>query len=728
MASVNDLILSEAIRHMVALQRYDNGVVARIIALLNRSDQRLMAELAARLEGLDAGSFSMQRLESLLTSVWSLNSEAYAQLGRALTEELKQFVPYEVSYQEQMLKTHLPVGVHVAAVSAEQVYAAALSRPFQGVLLQGVWSDLDASKLKRVRQAIAQGFVEGKTTDQITRELRGTRAKGYIDGLLQKDRRDIEAVVRTALAHTAGVAQDNVMEANADLIKASMWSSTLDLRTSPQCRIRDRLLYTPDTHKPIGHKVPWGAGPGRLHWRAVTEGTPVLTSSGWTSVESVKQGDLVLTHRGRWMPVLAARSKLCDSGVVRVIHTKSGRELRATDDHPVLTAGSGWKFAGALKAGDKLFCNPESLGEIFGAPSVVGTESQDCPSRADESQVAILRTIKLVAANVNLESEHEVRPSEVDDRCAEWVLRNPEVIEADECMQHHFLALAQALLECGCDALSKVLSSTYRHWFAAHALGVYGVEAVGSIGGNDFICDPRHASGVSLLHANGVHSVLFRRLFGESEGPMLLTSHALNASGTEVDESLLGLVAHRDAVLLGKVREAAIGKTKLSLDTSKRLSLVDMMLLDDASMIDLGFVHDEVLTLEVQKCNNLVYDLEVQGDASYIAAGVVVSNCRSGQVPVLKSYKELGIDLPDIEVNGRTRASMDGQVPKETSYADWLKNQSLARQTDVLGETRARLMRDGKLGMDAMYDSKGRFLTISELKQRDAEAFKRAGL
>ena len=90
---------------------------------------------------------------------------------------------------------------------------AALARPFQGVLLKNVWSDLDVQKFKKVRQSIAQGYVEGKTTEQIIRELRGTRAKGYQDGIIQRDRRDVEAVVRTALGHTAGVAQNNVMEA-----------------------------------------------------------------------------------------------------------------------------------------------------------------------------------------------------------------------------------------------------------------------------------------------------------------------------------------------------------------------------------------------------------------------------------------------------------------------------------------------------------------------------------
>lgn len=278
MDSVNDLLLQEHIRHQVDLQGYTTNVLSRILAVLNRSDKRLAAELAVALESMDATMFSMERLESLLTSIRSLSAAVYAEMGLELTKELKEFVAYEVAYQQQMLVSHLPVSVHVASVSAEAVYAAAMSRPFQGVLLKNVWSELDATKMKRVRQAIAQGFVEGKTTEQIIRELRGTRAKSFEDGLIQKDRRDVEAVVRTALSHTAGVAQDNVMEANVDLLKALQWSATLDLRTSSMCRIRDRLLYTPGTHKPMGHKVPWLAGPGRLHWRCRSGQVPVLKS------------------------------------------------------------------------------------------------------------------------------------------------------------------------------------------------------------------------------------------------------------------------------------------------------------------------------------------------------------------------------------------------------------------------------------------------------------------
>lgn len=286
MESVNDLMADEAIRHNIALQKYSNAVVARIIALLNRSDARLFAELSERLQGIDPASFAVERLESLLASVRSLNTQAYAEIEREMAQTVKDFTAYEVSYQNQMLLSMVPVNVSVAAVSVDAVAAAALARPFQGVLLREVWKDLDAAKMKRVRQSIAQGFVESKTTDQIIRELRGTKARQYADGLVEASRREVEAVVRTALGHVAGVAQDKFLDANADLIKAVRFSATLDLRTSPPCRLRDGLLYTPTDHQPIGHAIPWLQGPGRMHWRCRSHQTVVLKSSAELGIDA----------------------------------------------------------------------------------------------------------------------------------------------------------------------------------------------------------------------------------------------------------------------------------------------------------------------------------------------------------------------------------------------------------------------------------------------------------
>ncbi|MFZ3286556.1 MAG: phage minor head protein [Telluria sp.] len=275
--AANDELLDAAIAHQIALQRYSTGVVRRMIAVLNRSDQRLFAELVAALERLDPASFTVQRLESMLGSVRAINAQAYARVGDDLRKELRDFTDYEASYQQMALASVLPTQLSVAAVVPEQVYAAAMARPFQGVILQGALDDLSAGKAKKIRQAIAQGFVEGKTSSQIVRELRGTRALKYADGLLEIDRRHLQTIVQTAISHTAGFVQDRHYAANADLLKGVSWSAKLDLRTSSACRIRDGKMWDMK-HKPVGHSLPWGAGPGAYHYNCRSSAAPVLKS------------------------------------------------------------------------------------------------------------------------------------------------------------------------------------------------------------------------------------------------------------------------------------------------------------------------------------------------------------------------------------------------------------------------------------------------------------------
>jgi SPP1 gp7 family putative phage head morphogenesis protein len=94
--------------------------------------------------------------------------------------------------------------------------------------------------------------------------------------------------------------------------------------------------------------------------------------------------------------------------------------------------------------------------------------------------------------------------------------------------------------------------------------------------------------------------------------------------------------------------------------------------------------------------------------------------CRSRYVAVIKSFKELGLD---VNLPESTRASMDGQVPAKTTYQEWLKNQSVARQNEVLGVTKAQLFRDGKLTLDKFVSPTGHVYTLEELKQRNAKAF-----
>lgn len=102
-------------------------------------------------------------------------------------------------------------------------------------------------------------------------------------------------------------------------------------------------------------------------------------------------------------------------------------------------------------------------------------------------------------------------------------------------------------------------------------------------------------------------------------------------------------------------------------------------------------------------------------------------NCRSTAVPVVKSWRELtGVD--GLEFSHSERASMDGAVPADLTYGQWLKRQSAARQDQILGPTRGALLRRGGLEVDKFYSDKGVYLTLDQLRERDAAAFKKAGV
>lgn len=282
MPTVNEQLHDTAINHAVDLQHYSNGVLRRIIATLNRADAALFQELLVALERLSPDAFTVERLETLLFSVRDLNRAAFDAVGKELTDDLRELVHYEGEFQFKSFDAAIPqeilAQVSIAPVVTEQVYAAAMARPFQGVLLRGVLSDIEAGRAKRIRETVANGYVSNRTTDQIVRDLRGTRALKYEDGIFNRSRREVEAVVRTAVGHTAAFTRERFLDANEELVKEDRWVSTLDNRTSEMCRIRDGLLYTRKTHAPIGHKVPWLAGPSNLHWCCRSTAAPVTKS------------------------------------------------------------------------------------------------------------------------------------------------------------------------------------------------------------------------------------------------------------------------------------------------------------------------------------------------------------------------------------------------------------------------------------------------------------------
>lgn len=282
MPTTNERLQSESIAHRLYLTRYELSVAEKMLKVLNDADAELSARLLVALDDMPKGNFTTERIASMLGSVRDLNRGLIGAWYSSLTADLLAFSEYESGYQYSLFDALLPDAVKrkypLFSITPQQVYAAATAEPFQGRLLKDWADNLEADRITRIANAVRNGFLLGDTNEQIVRSVRGTRARGYKDGALETSRRNASAIVRTAVSHTAAVARDEFAAQNSDYIKGKKWLSTLDTRTTHTCIVRDNKRYTLD-NRPVGHKIPYGAGPGRIHW--CCRSTETLITKSW---------------------------------------------------------------------------------------------------------------------------------------------------------------------------------------------------------------------------------------------------------------------------------------------------------------------------------------------------------------------------------------------------------------------------------------------------------------
>ncbi len=96
-------------------------------------------------------------------------------------------------------------------------------------------------------------------------------------------------------------------------------------------------------------------------------------------------------------------------------------------------------------------------------------------------------------------------------------------------------------------------------------------------------------------------------------------------------------------------------------------------------------------------------------------------NCRSTIAPVVEGGSA-----------DQFRAALGGsgaqQVSKSTRYETWLRRQSRAFQTEVLGVTRAKLFREGRISIGRFVDAQGATLTLDQLRKLEPMVFEDLGI
>lgn len=242
MASPIDL----ATRQQVYLERLKAGFVGRWQPTQENLRRRIR-EVMGALEIDTMQDLTRRQLQRVLAD---LRNAHLSVTGPAMSEflaEMPGLAAFAAGLEISGLSSLVATPPRFNAPTARLAYQAALENPVQatGELLAdmvGNWPALDAL---RVSNVVQKGWGQGRTLQQMIREVCGSKAGGWKDGILDISRKNAGTVIHTATQHVANAARMDVWERNADLVKKYQWISTLDRRTTQQCKSLDGRTFEP---------------------------------------------------------------------------------------------------------------------------------------------------------------------------------------------------------------------------------------------------------------------------------------------------------------------------------------------------------------------------------------------------------------------------------------------------------------------------------------------------
>jgi SPP1 gp7 family putative phage head morphogenesis protein len=245
--AANQAILDATIRHAVFLEQLKSGEVAKFAPFLKEIDRALRD----RLTRADLTEYTAKRLQTLLDEVDSLLLGIFNRYSEQLNLDLVDLANYEAQFEATSLSRAAPVGFTFDALLpvASAIRAAILTNPLSvrgadgGKLLDTFIKGFTTTERQRLTGTIRQGFFEGRTNFQIIKDIRGTKAAGYNDGVLATTNRNAGAIIRTAVQHVATQARMETLKANPDVVQSVEWVSTLDSKTTAQCRTLDKRRF-----------------------------------------------------------------------------------------------------------------------------------------------------------------------------------------------------------------------------------------------------------------------------------------------------------------------------------------------------------------------------------------------------------------------------------------------------------------------------------------------------
>lgn len=262
--TATEQIANRLIRQGVLLEGYKTEEVRKIISFLNRDVE---PDLLKQLQKCAGKPMTRKRLDTLLVGMQTIIADGYKQARANLVEAMVAQGKIEAASNVRIISGSMPFNVSMTTPNAAVIRQMIRERPISGEFVPDWFKALTLSTQQKVNRQIMIGVTEGEGIDKIIRRIVGTRANKYSDGVLERSRKDVASIVRTAVAGVSNNVRQEVYRANADIVKGVQVTATLDTRTCAICGGLDGEVFDIDK----GPRPPF-------HYRCRCSTVPVLRS------------------------------------------------------------------------------------------------------------------------------------------------------------------------------------------------------------------------------------------------------------------------------------------------------------------------------------------------------------------------------------------------------------------------------------------------------------------
>lgn len=236
-------------RIQVIAANWGEGVVDH----LDATEKKVLSTLAEELKNFEFTPNAKKSLEALRAigdRLIGIRSAAWQRSYNDILQSAQELADNEAKWAKRLTKE-----VSAPDTKLKDPTPSALDKVVKfgladGVTIQQYFKRLEQDDAVRIEATINQGVASGWTIDQMARNITGSAANGYMDGIFQTTRNSALNMARTVCNAVSNNAKEATYKANADVLVGVEILATLDGRTCPICASLDRTRYKFDEEHP----------------------------------------------------------------------------------------------------------------------------------------------------------------------------------------------------------------------------------------------------------------------------------------------------------------------------------------------------------------------------------------------------------------------------------------------------------------------------------------------